>query len=131
MRTMLVVEDDPAWRALYQEQFGAEFAICEVADGLQALSMLERVRPDLIVLDLRLPRMDGLDLLRAMDRKGIRVPVVICAGIPPEDVRDHFPGVRLARKSADLRDLRGAIREALGISWRAPLRPASGPDWLD
>src|SRR3990172_6355772 len=131
MTTMLIVEDDPAWRALYQMELGSKLKVYEAVDGLQALSLLDRVQPDIILLDLKLPRMDGLDFLRAMDRKGIRTPVVVCSGMLPEDARALFPGIRLAQKSADLRYLLGAIRHTLGTGWQAPRRPAAGPDWLD
>ena len=136
MTTMLIVEDDPAWRALYSMELGHQFQLVEAVDGLQALSMLEGVQPDIILLDLKLPRMDGLDFLRVLDRKGIRTPVVMCTGMLPEEARKLFPGVRLAQKSADLRHLRSAILDALGTPWekarpRLPEPAASEPEWLD
>ncbi|MBI2525638.1 MAG: response regulator [Candidatus Rokubacteria bacterium] len=131
MTTMLIVEDDPAWRALYRMELGGQFEVYEAPDGLQALAMLDRVRPDIILLDLKLPRMDGHDFLRALDRRAVRTPVVVCSGMLPEDARSLFPGIRLAQKSADLRYVRGAIRDALGTRWQAPSRPEGGPDWLD
>jgi CheY-like chemotaxis protein len=58
---MLVVDDDPAWRALYRMAFEDRFEIFEATDGQQGLSVLDSVSPNVILLDLRMPRMDGLD----------------------------------------------------------------------
>jgi CheY-like chemotaxis protein len=131
MTTMLVVEDDPAWRALYREEFGARFTLHEASDALQALALLSRIEPDLIVLDVKLPRMDGLDLLRVLVREGITAPVIVCSGAPPESIPDLGGRARLVQKTADLRYLRGAVGDALGTSWRTPARPVTEPDWLD
>jgi CheY-like chemotaxis protein len=128
---MLVVEDDPAWRALYREEFGERFNLLEAGDGVEALSMLSHIEPDLIVLDVKLPRMDGLALLRALDRRAIRVPVIVCSGASLESLPDPSCRARLVQKTADLRYLRGAVGDALGTSWRTPARPVTEPDWLD
>ena len=61
--------------------------------------MLERATPDVIVLDLRLPRINGLDFLRALDRKGLRTPVVVCSALVPEDGGFAVPGVKAAPKA--------------------------------
>jgi len=136
MTTMLIVEDDPAWRALYHMELGQQFQLFEAADGQQALSMLDSVKPDIILLDLNLPRMNGVDFLRALDLQGSRTPVIVCSGMLPEDAPGRFLGIRIAQKSADLRDLRTAIREALGSPWGPPGPPVAGhradePQWLD
>jgi DNA-binding response OmpR family regulator len=122
MRTMLIVDDDPAWRGLYAAEFKPQFRLVEAGDGLEALGLLERSRPDIIVLDLRLPRLNGLDFLRALDRKGVKTPVVVCSGLVPEDGGFAVPGVRAAQKTADLREVRAAVEQAL-----AGESPASAP----
>lgn len=113
MRTMLIVDDDPDWRGLYAAVFKSDFRLVEAGDGLEALGLLERSRPDIIVLDLRLPRLNGMDFLRALDRLGLKIPVVVCSGLVPEDREFSVPGVRAARKTADLREVRTAVAQAL------------------
>ena len=109
MASMLIVEDDAAWRALYLTEFGKDFHVVEASDGLEALSLLDWIQPDVILLDLRLPRMDGPTFLRELERKGVRVPVVICSGVLPEEGATS-KGALLAPKSADLRYVRSAVR---------------------
>ena len=60
MTKMLLIDDDPAWRALYRMGFEGDFEVFEAVDGLDALAALDRVRPDVIVLDLRMPHLDGM-----------------------------------------------------------------------
>jgi len=57
MARMLVVDDDPAWRALYRMAFEGQFEIFEATDGQQGLAVFDAVKPDVIVLDLRMPKM--------------------------------------------------------------------------
>jgi CheY-like chemotaxis protein len=109
MDKMLVVDDDPEWRSLYRLEFEGRFEVVEATDGLQALSVLERLTPDIIVVDLRMPRMDGLSFLRQLQNRGMRLPVVLCSGML-EGVETPIPGVRLAPKSPDLRYLADAVR---------------------
>ena len=113
MARMLVIDDDPAWRALYRMTFEGHFEIFEATDGQQGLDALDTCDPDVIVLDLRMPRMDGLDFIRRLGRKKIRGAIVVCSGVLDEGERPIIPGVQLAPKSADLRDLWSALISAV------------------
>lgn len=78
MLRVLVVEDDPGTRTLLAAALtrlpGVE--LCALAaDGLEGLELAERLRPDVVLLDLIMPGLDGLGFLRALDRK--RGPVVV------------------------------------------------------
>jgi CheY-like chemotaxis protein len=113
MARMLVVDDDPAWRALYRMAFDGPFEIFEASDGVQGLSILESVNPDVILLDLRLPRMDGLDFIRRLDHRGSHAPIVVCSGTLNFGERPTIPGVHLTPKTGDLKDLWSALRAAV------------------
>jgi DNA-binding NtrC family response regulator len=113
MAKMLVVDDDPAWRALYRMGFEADFEVFEAVDGLDALAALDRVRPDVIVLDLKMPHLDGMGLLRQMERRGLKVPVVVCSGMFTMDSPPAIPGVFPATKSPDLRNVWSALEAAM------------------
>ena len=123
MSTILIVDDDPAWRGLYSAEFKSSFRLVEAGDGIEALAQLERAKPDLIVLDIRLPRLNGLDFLRALERKGLTTPVVVCSGLVSEDGRFAVPGVKAAPKTADLRQLRAAVEESFATAPAAPAAP--------
>ena len=112
-RKMLVVDDDPAWRALYRMGFEGDFEVFEAVDGLDGLAVLDRLHPDVIVLDLRMPHLDGMGFLRQMERWGWKVPVIVCSGTFTMDSPPAIPGVFPAQKSPDLRNIWSALEAAL------------------
>src|SRR5260370_26351874 len=65
MRKIVVVDDQPVLASIYRAKFVAEGFHVEVAsDGEQALAMIERVKPDVVLLDLMLPKIKGIDVLK-------------------------------------------------------------------
>lgn len=89
---LLVVEDDPVLRDLYRVTLSlSNFAVHACEDGLDALHYLDQSRPDVIVLDLDLPRVSGTvlyDEIRAR-RRADRVPIIVVTGLPRiPDLRD-------------------------------------------
>ena len=134
---MLIVDDDPAWRALYRMAFDGHFEIYEASDGQQGLEALVAVDPDVILLDLRMPRMDGLHFVRRLGNRGARGTIVVCTGALNEVERLELPGIRLASKSPDLRDVWAALRDAKpGLTEPTlPSRRAAAPEgdtfWRD
>ncbi len=77
-RRVLVVEDDASISRLLQielEHRGME--VHRVSDGLHVLPALERVRPDVVILDILLPGMDGERILFLMRREGWKTPVIM------------------------------------------------------
>lgn len=84
---VLVVDDDERVRTLVAWQLEAEgFAVVEAPDGAGALDRIERDRPDLVVLDLSLPGVGGLDVLRRVrgDERALgstrSLPVIVLSG---------------------------------------------------
>jgi CheY-like chemotaxis protein len=86
---VLVVEDDAAIRALLQEAFeAAGFGVCVAPDGLAALNRVRRGPPDVVILDLGLPRLDGQEFVDAWRTAAPtdNVPIVVLsatAALPP------------------------------------------------
>ncbi|MGZ5386558.1 MAG: response regulator transcription factor [Solirubrobacterales bacterium] len=77
MKTILVVDDEPKIAALARDYLEhAGFAVVTAADGRSALDAVGRSRPDLVVLDLGLPRLDGIEVLKRL-RADSDVPVLI------------------------------------------------------
>jgi CheY-like chemotaxis protein len=124
MPRILLVDDDPAWRNLYRMALENQFDLFEATDGYQALSVLGAVRPDVIVLDLRMPRMDGMDFIRRLSRRSPRPKVIMCSGTFTEADRPHIPGVYLTAKTPDLKELWSALRSAIpsGAEAAAPAK---------
>ena len=116
MVRLLVVDDDPAWRALYRMALEHQFDVVEAIDAEQALVLFDRSAPDVILLDLRMPRIDGLGLIRRLRSRGVEVPLVICSGALTEGEQLAIPGVQITRKTADLKELRAALRAVVPAS---------------
>ena len=77
MKTVLVVDDEPAIVRLVRDYLErAGFGVDSAVDGPAALHAAQRRRPDLVVLDLNLPGLDGLDVARSLRRDG-DVPIIM------------------------------------------------------
>jgi len=89
MRILLVEDDRPLAEALVSLLAGAGYAVDHVADGEAAEALVRAERFELVILDLNLPRMDGLSVLRAMRarRDGAAVMILTARGAPEERVR--------------------------------------------
>ena len=93
MRTILVVEDEPRIAGLVRDFLEhAGFAVLTASDGAAALATFRARRPDALVLDLGLPRIDGLDVVRAI-RRDSTVPIVILTA--RGDETDRVTGLEL------------------------------------
>ena len=79
--TVLIVDDDPLVRATFVRilQRGG-FQLREAEDGQQGLTEFRRERPDGVLLDLRMPGMDGLDVLSTIVAEAPETPVVVASG---------------------------------------------------
>jgi len=75
---ILVVEDEAKMRRLLELQLGEEgFVVHSAADAEAGLQLLVREKPDIVVTDLRLPGMSGLEFLQAVKRVNAALPVVV------------------------------------------------------
>lgn len=81
MRTVLVVDDEPEIRNSLRGILADEgLTVLEAADGRAAIEMLHRHRPDLVLLDIWMPEVDGIEVLQRLREEGTRVPVVMISG---------------------------------------------------
>ncbi len=76
-RRVLFIEDEPALRSSYERAFSQRYEATYAATGAEALRLLVEHRPDVAVLDLRLPDTDGIDLLRQLRARVPALPVII------------------------------------------------------
>lgn len=74
---VLFVEDEAPLRRAYQRFFDARYRIAFAATGAEAREQLVRFRPEIVVLDLRLPDTDGVDLLREIRAAYGPLPVIV------------------------------------------------------
>jgi two-component system KDP operon response regulator KdpE len=75
--TVLVIDDEPAIRRLLRTSLAAQgYRIVEAADGTEALAAVARDKPDLLILDLGLPDVSGIDIIRDV-RRNSTVPIIV------------------------------------------------------
>jgi CheY-like chemotaxis protein len=112
---VLIVEDDDDTRRLLAEWLQQEgYQVVEARDGREGLTALVGYRPNIVVLDLRMPRMDGVQFRRAQrclhDHLLARVPVVVVSGLDDADRQAAELGVTgVLRKPIDRESLVLAI----------------------
>ncbi len=112
---ILIVDDDQHIRRLYKEELEEDgYEVVVAATGAEALELFDRENPDLVTLDILMPDIDGIKLLRQMKEKKPRIPIVMSTAY---DYRDDFAvwaSEAYIVKSAELSDLKEAIRRLLG-----------------
>ena len=127
MATVLIVEDDPNLLHTLRYNFERErFRVSTAVDGVQALEAAERERPDLVVLDVMLPRLDGFDVCRAL-RRDSTVPILMLTARDEEI--DRVVGLELGAddyltKPFSVRELLARVKAMLR---RVEMLRASGP----
>ncbi len=121
MRKVLIVDDDPFIRKLIATTLEdvAGFDLQEAADGVEALELVRAHRPDAIVLDMVLPRVDGFGVLERLhadpETRGIPVVVLTAKQLSPEEraVLRTRAVLLLEKSDYSARELRELIRQAL------------------
>ena len=115
MKTILIVDDDKNLRRLYQEELEAEgYRITLAANGREALAVVSSDLPDLVVMDIRMPEVDGLEAMARILRAHGRVPVLLNTAYA--SYKDSFLAWAAEGsiiKSSDLEPLKRRIREIL------------------
>jgi two-component system response regulator MprA len=76
--SILVVDDEQDILDMLRELLSAEgYDVLMARDGIEALAVVERSRPSLILLDMRMPRMDGWKFADEVRRRGVAIPIVV------------------------------------------------------
>ena len=89
-QTVLIVEDDEAIaNSVAYSLDRAGYRTLRAGDGAQALRLFRQQRPDLVILDLMLPQMDGWRVTEELRREDPRVPVIVCSARTSEFDRVH------------------------------------------
>ncbi len=115
MAKILVVEDDPNQCLLYRDGLAAEgYDVVAAADGREALRLVEESRPDLVVMDISMPGMDGIEAMSRMLSKNHKLPVILNTAYAT--YKDNFrawSADAYVVKSSDMSELKGAIKRVL------------------
>lgn len=144
MRILLVEDDHPLANTMIGMLRDDQNTVDWLDDGLQALNTLPNEHFDLVILDLTLPRVDGLDILRSMRKQGVKTPVIVLTA--RADLEEKLQGLDAgaddyltkpfamselkARIRAVLRRAEGNIQSSLVIG-RLSLIPETGQLMVD
>ena len=81
MKTVLIVDDDPSIRETVAETLHYDgYKTLAASTGAEGLTMAERQRPDVMLLDVKMPGMDGFEVLQRLKASAIDVPVIVISG---------------------------------------------------
>lgn len=81
MASILIIEDDPTLRSLFKRFLGSKgYSILLAENGKEGLRLLREKHPDLVITDIMMPEMDGLELLMAIRNGHDSVPVIAISG---------------------------------------------------
>ena len=118
MKKILLVEDDESQRFLYRDELTeAGYEVLLAANGKEALKRLVEAKPDLIILDIIMPEMDGMEVLGRIIREYRDTPIILNTAY--SSYRADFmswAADAFVVKSADLAELKQKVRQILGES---------------
>ncbi|MCD6292468.1 MAG: response regulator [Deltaproteobacteria bacterium] len=112
---ILVVDDEENIRLLYTEELEDEgYSVKSAASGEEALQMVTESKPDLVVMDIKMPGISGVDTLIKIKELDKNIPVILCSAY--SDYKQDFStwaSDAYVVKASSLGELKKAIREVL------------------
>jgi len=115
MDKILIIDNDQTIQRLYTDELTEEgYDVATCGDGSRLMEFIKKERPDLVVMDVKLGKYDGLDLLRDIRNIYDKLSVIICTAYPSfrQDLRSVAADDYVLR-SSDLRELKLKIEMAL------------------
>ena len=121
-KRVLIVDDDARIVQLLTEHFKQTYTVETAMNGGEALSIVRRARPDVVVLDVMLPGMSGIHVLKELKRADPTIPVIVVTGtgslaIANEAVRSG--ATTYLRKPFDLRELDQRVADIIATAGSA------------
>ncbi len=111
---ILIVDDDPNLRQLYGVELEEEgYEIVLAASGKEALEKFDTESPDIVTLDILMPGMDGIEVLRKMKEKNPELPVIMSTAYDYRDDFSVWASEAYVVKSADLSELKDTIKRLI------------------
>jgi len=118
-RTVVIVDDHPDFLASIRKLLQVDFDVLAALDnGQQGVAIVSSLKPDVVVLDVSMPVLDGFAVARRLRERGMQTGIVFLTAIedPEYALAAHALGASLVVKRRMHQDLVGAIRTAADIS---------------
>lgn len=116
MKKILLVDDEDSIHLLYREEFEEEgYEVHSAMTGEEGLEQLNIVNPNLIILDINMPGMNGIEALRQIKEINPAIPVILCSAYQEfkQDLAS-WASEEYIVKSANLDELKAAVKKYLG-----------------
>jgi DNA-binding response OmpR family regulator len=115
MSKVLIVDDEPHLRLLYETELRrAGYETMTASNAMQGLEFVETMKPDLVILDIRMAGMDGIEALQRIIERDNSIPVVLNTAF--SSYKDNYltwAADAYVTKSSDVTELLGAVQEVL------------------
>ena len=123
-KKILIVEDEVAvFNALKDKLLINGFEVLEAKNGKEGLSLALKEHPDLILLDIIMPKMGGISMMKNLrsDSWGAKVPIIILTNLNSDDsiikaIEDNKPSFYLVKSDWNINDVVIKVRELLGMT---------------
>lgn len=117
MKKILLVDDDESIQLLYHEELvGNGYQVLSALNGVEGLKKFREDFPDLVILDIQMPGMNGIEVLRQMKMENAAVPIILSSAYH-EYKQDlgAWASDEYVVKSADIDELLSAVRKFIGV----------------
>lgn len=116
MKTILLIDDDESIQLLYHEEFReAGFIVESAFNGDEGLVKFKEISPDLVILDIQMPGLNGIEVLRQIKTINAGIPVILSSAY--NEYKQHlgsWASDEYVVKSSDLSDLKAAVSRLIG-----------------
>ena len=118
MKNILIVDDDTGIVELLKSRLKANgYHVATAEDGLEALSKIKSEKPDLIIMDVYMPHLDGLSFFQEVqsDEELREIPILVVSGV--KSMRDIFEPMKITKfltKPFNANELLASIKECVG-----------------
>jgi CheY-like chemotaxis protein len=115
MAKVLIVDDEESIRLLYSEELTSEgYEVALAEDGHQLIQRIEKEKPDVVILDIKLAGYNGLDLIQSVRETFYDLPVILCSAysVFKGDLKSIAADYYVV-KSSDLSELKKRLSQAL------------------
>lgn len=121
-KTILIVEDDPDISNLLEKKLNLEgFKTIKAVDGESAIALAENQKPNFVILDILLPKIEGISVLQYLhdEQKTAKIPVIVLSNLDSQESIDQVKAIGnyeyCIKAKTNLDDLVKKIKERLGI----------------
>lgn len=131
-KKILIVDDDEELVRILSINFVAEgYDVCAAFDGVSAVMRAHKEHPDLIILDVRMPAGDGLNVVEKLhaSTRTFNIPVLFLSALPYDELKEKAAQagvIHYLTKPFDLEVLLGTVRKMLGVEESQPVLKVIG-----